>query len=169
MSCKIFLQSLAIEMDPRSKQDAVRSEPLNIEDIYADETAKTADEDASQVPLEDCVREVGGIVLRGNRIVLVRSLKKEFAGVRIPAEAPREDESDEACAVRAVSRYCEIDGDEEVRVLPFVPRGVVYRPNSRPVVLTLVALEAVHPPPDGPLEDADIEDEDDCKHQSIFM
>ena len=45
----------------------------------------------------------------------------------------------------------------------------LYRPNSRPVVLTLVALEAVHPPPDGPLEDADIEDEDDCKrHSALF-
>ena len=59
--------------------------------------------------------------------------------------------------------HCEIDGEEEVRVVPFIPHGVVYRPNSRPVILTLVVLEAVHPPPEGPLEDADIEDEDDCK------
>ena len=47
--------------------------------------------------------------------------------MRIPFAAPREDESDEACAVRAVALHCEIDGDAEVRVLPFVPRGVVYR------------------------------------------
>ena len=155
-------------MDPRSKQDALRCEPLKSEVIYADEAA-TAGEDAPPVPLEECGREVGGIVLRGNRVVLVRSLKKEFAGVRVPSEVPREGESEEACAVRAVARHCEIDGDAEVRVLPFVPRGVVYRPDSRPVVLTLVALEAVHPPPDGPLEDADIEDEDDCKrHSALF-
>ena len=59
--------------------------------------------------------------------------------------------------------HCEIDGEDEVKVVPFIPHGVVYRPNSRPVILTLVVLEAVHPPPEGPLEDADIEDEDDCK------
>ena len=82
--------------------------------------------------------------------------------MRIPSAAPREGESEESCAVRAVALHCEVDGEAEVRALPFVPRGVVYRPNARPVVLTLVALEAVDPPPDGPLEDADVEDEDDC-------
>ena len=152
-------------MDPRSKQDALRCEPLESELIYTDEVGKVGDGDSRLIPLDECKREVGGIVLRGNRIVLVRSLKKEYEGVRIPSLTPREDEDEEACAVRAVSCHCEIDGEEEVRVLPFVPRGVAYRPNSRPVFLTLVVLEAVHPPPEGPLEDADIEDEDDSKFQ----
>ena len=125
MLTTLFDNFKAIEMDPRSKQDALRCEPLKSEVIYANEAA--ADEEDAPVPLEKCEREIGGIVLRGNRIVLVRSLKKDFAGLRIPSAAPREGESEEACAVRAVARHCEIDGDEEVRVLPYVPHGVVYR------------------------------------------
>ena len=56
MSCQfLFLQYTAIEMDPRSKQDAVRSEPLNIADIYADETTQTVDEVNRTVATCKCV------------------------------------------------------------------------------------------------------------------
>ena len=58
-----------------------------------------------QISLEECNREVGGIVLRGNRVVLVRSLKQEYEGLRIPSLPPSEGESAEACAIRAVTRY----------------------------------------------------------------
>ena len=56
-----------------------------------------------------------------------------------------------------------------MKVLPYLPHGVVYRPNGRSVILTLVVLEAVEPPPDGPLEDADMEDDDDCKCQPFKL
>ena len=52
---------------------------------------------------------------------------------------------------------------EEVKALSLVPHGMVYKPNSRPVIQTLVVLECVNPPPDGPLEDADQEYEDDSE------
>ena len=52
---------------------------------------------------------------------------------------------------------------EEIKALSFVPHGMVYKPNSRSVIQTLVVLECVNPPPDGPLEDADQEYEDDCE------
>ena len=56
---------------------------------------------------------------------------------------------------------------EEVKALPLIPQGRVFRPNSRDVIQTLVVLECVNQPPDGPLEDADQEDEEDCKPKSL--
>ena len=58
---------------------------------------------------------------------------------------------------------------EEVKVLPFIPHGIVYKPNTRPVVQTLVVLECVNPPPNGPLEDADQEYDDDCKQFTLLF
>ena len=55
--------------------------------------------------LEDCRMEVGAIVLRGNRMVLARSLNKEYQGLRIPSLPLDKDETPEACAIRAITRY----------------------------------------------------------------
>ena len=59
----------------------------------------------SELPnLEDCDREVGAVVLRGNRMVLARSLKKDYKGLRIPSLPLDEGETPEACAIRAIAR-----------------------------------------------------------------
>ena len=76
-------------------------------------------------------------------------------------EDDKEDEGEDG------EEYLELH--EEVKALPFVPRGVVYRPNGRPVIQTLVVLECINQPPDGPLEDADEEDEEDCKSAFEFI
>ena len=75
-------------MDPRSKQDVLRCEPLNSEDIWTDDLTET-NADAAPAGLDECAREVGGVVLRGNRVVLVRSLANEYQGVRIPSLLPQ--------------------------------------------------------------------------------
>ena len=49
--------------------------------------------------------EVGAIVLRGNRMVLARSLNKEYQGLRIPSLTLGKEETPEACAIRAITRY----------------------------------------------------------------
>ena len=52
---------------------------------------------------------------------------------------------------------------EEVKFMRYVPNGMVYSPNGRKTIQTLVVLEYFNPPPDGALEDADEEFEEDCK------
>ena len=66
-----------------------------------------------------------------------------------------------ACAIRSVTQYCEIDGKTEVNPLPHIPPVSIYMPCGRPLVIELYPLYAINPPPEGPLEDADMEDEDD--------
>eukprot|EP00930_Biecheleria_cincta_P099832 TRINITY_DN91446_c0_g1_i1.p1 TRINITY_DN91446_c0_g1~~TRINITY_DN91446_c0_g1_i1.p1 ORF type:complete len:294 (+),score=55.10 TRINITY_DN91446_c0_g1_i1:23-883(+) len=99
---------------------------------------------------------VAGLILRGNRCVLVRSLTGEWEGMRIPWLASEAGESQASAAVRAVSELCEIESDEvHVLGLPPVTIAVPDMPIS------LCALYAVNPPPAGPLEAADVEDPED--------
>ena len=49
------------------------------------EAAGSSEEEEKRSLLEEYEREVGAVVLRGNRMVLVRSLKKEFEGLRVPS------------------------------------------------------------------------------------
>ena len=108
---------------------------------------------------------VGALVLRGNRCVLVRSLAAppEWPGMRLPYVELAAGESSLDGAVRAASEYCDIDGPAELEVLPHIPPAVLYlegRHSERRYVLVHV-FYARQPPPDGPLEDADLTDEDD--------
>ena len=80
---------VVIEMDPRSKQDVIRCEPLNSEEIWTDCEKAAVNGDDTPTSLSECGREVGGVVLRGNRVVLVRSLTNDYQGVRIPSLSPR--------------------------------------------------------------------------------
>jgi hypothetical protein len=65
-----------------------------------------------------------------------------------------------AAAIRSVSEWCDIDGDDELVPLPHVPPVRVYMPGNRPLIVTLYALYAVNAPPehvpDGILEDAGV-------------
>ena len=102
--------------------------------------------------------------------MLVRSLSGAWKGMRVPSIefSAAEDETPISCAVRSVSKLCEIDGAAEVIPLPDIPPVKVYMPGGRPAVVTLFPLYAAFPPPDGPYEDADMEDEDDCHDWYTF-
>ena len=74
--------------------------------IHSDDGSKTEQQiNVDKITLEDCEMEVGAIVLRGNRMVLARSLNKEYQGLRIPSLTLDKDETPEECAIRAVTRY----------------------------------------------------------------
>eukprot|EP00929_Paragymnodinium_shiwhaense_P081283 TRINITY_DN42506_c0_g1_i1.p1 TRINITY_DN42506_c0_g1~~TRINITY_DN42506_c0_g1_i1.p1 ORF type:complete len:279 (+),score=36.12 TRINITY_DN42506_c0_g1_i1:71-838(+) len=100
----------------------------------------------------------GGLILRGCRCVLVRSLEGEWEGMRIPWVAVEAGESSQTAALRAVSDLCEIEEDE-VYVLKGVPPVVISVPSLPPIMLH--AIYAKNAPPAGPLENADVEDPED--------
>ena len=106
--------------------------------------------------------EVGALVLRGSRCVLVRSLAARplWRGMAIPTIRPRRGESYRAAAKRAACVHCEVDYPEELLELPQLPPACIYRAGG---VRTDVFLlyTAVAPPP-GPLEAVDVVDEADC-------
>ena len=79
--------------------------------------------------------------------------------MRIPSVACNDGESGD-CAIRSITQFCEIDGKTEVVPMPIPPVNI-YMPSGKPIVVSMHVLYAVHPPPDGPLEDADMEDEED--------
>lgn len=108
-------------------------------------------------------KRIGGLVLRGNRCVLVRSLENKWNGMRIPYVSAKSGETVEETAIRAVSELCDIDSDE-FYILPallpvtlYCPQGIQEEQGD----VTVYLMYAVQPPPDGSLEDQDREEEDD--------
>jgi len=166
MGRSMFFAELRVVMDPRTKMDKqvtvdVTAEIEKLEE-EVEENAGSAGASAT-VDVNECTQEVGGLVLRGNRCVLCRSLTNEWTGMRVPSLERDEGNNEEpiTCAIRSVSQLCDIEGDSEVTVLPHIPPVVIYMPAGRPVVVTLYVLYAAHTPPEGPLEEADMEDEED--------
>jgi G3E family GTPase len=106
-------------------------------------------------------------VLRGNRCILVRDLaepsKKRWQGMAIPTVAAEKDEDALTGARRAIEAYCDISvADQYHQIGPLdgaVPPLAMYRASGG--VTTVVLLVALEAPPPGPLEDADLSDEDD--------
>ena len=66
-------------------------------------------------------------------------------------------------AKRAVVEFLEVE-PSEVREIKHVLPVSIYAPNGLPQIVQLYALYATEPPPDGPLEDADIEDPEDSPY-----
>lgn len=95
-------------------------------------------------------RLVGGLILRGHRCILARSLEKEWEGLRIPWVAANRGETPAATAMRAVSELCEID-EEEIFLLQGVPPVALAVPGL-PTILVHV-LYARHAPPEGSTPD----------------
>ena len=127
------------------------------------------------VPGLAAAQYVGGFVVRGNRCLLVRSLDQEASswdGMRIPIVKRAPQESVYAAAIRAVTYYADVE-PEAVTVVPNLLPIQMYtnqfhtdgsKNNNNKVLQTvqLYVLYAAHPPPsEGPLEDADMEDEED--------
>ncbi len=159
----VFFSELSFEMDPDTKFH--RQVTSNVTETLHEDPEEVEDEATTplKIAVEDCAQEIGGLILRGNRCVLCRSLKEQWKGLRVPSveRNASADEGVQDCAVRSVSKFCTIDGKTEVLTLPHLPPVKIYMPGGRATVVTLYFLYAVHPPPDGPLEDADMEDEED--------
>jgi G3E family GTPase len=101
----------------------------------------------------------GGLIFRGNRCVLVRSLENKWMGMRVPyVKATKSERKDaQATAVRAITELCDVDADE-VDLLPLPPVTLFCSAGKTAIIYLFYAANS---PPDGPLEDADLEDEED--------
>jgi ADP-ribose pyrophosphatase YjhB (NUDIX family) len=153
---QLFMSVVKVEMNRHTKQHE-----RNCTDITSDLLiVETPPEiTPSDVDWSECERHVGALVLRGNRCVLTRSLYQEWEGMCIPSVVPEPDETPHDAAVRAVFEFADVE-DSEVRVLTQVLPVAIYAPDGRPILVELYALYATNPPPDGPLEDADMEDDE---------
>ncbi len=159
----LYLSTLTVEMNKYSKQYERTTEDITA-DLFElkmmDHTSKTNGTlNLASVNWAQCEHHIGALVLRGNRCVLVRSLSGEWDGMRLPSVAPKEGESPISAAIRSVVEFTEVDSSE-VTALEMISPVTVYAPNGRNVVVQLYPLYATAPPPDGPLEDADLEDEE---------
>jgi len=117
---------------------------------------------------ESPVQMVGTLILRGNRCVLVRSLASPplWKGMAFPTVALRPGETDMEGAYRAAAENCDIADEwrhSELESLPAVPPAALHLGDEWPITrhALIYALYAARPPPPGPLEDADLTDEDD--------
>jgi hypothetical protein len=163
----LFLSTMRVEMNAHTKQyerkcEDVTAELLKVEIVEAivDGGGVGGSNPSDVVDWGGCERYVGGLVLRGNRCVLVRSLTGEWSGMRFPSVRPRTGESTLSAAIRAVVECTGVEESEFVPVGGMIPPATVYGPGGRRIVIQLVPLYATSPPPDGPLEDADIEDDE---------
>lgn len=157
----IFFAEIQIVHDPITKLPKQLIADITEELKNPIKTEEKEDKSSMKIDINDCINEIGGLVLRGNRCVLCRSVKGEWKGMRIPSQKCKEGEMSLDCAIRSVSHFCGIDGETEVKPILNIPPVNIYMPAGRPLVLTIYALYASQPPPDGPLEDQDIEDIDD--------
>ena len=156
----IFFAEVRIVLDPDTKMGKQVSIDVTT-DLQQPEQIEEVEVKEEHVSIDDCKKEIGGLILRGNRCVLCRSLTGKWKGMRIPSVACNDGESPVDCAIRSITQFCEIDGKTEVVPMPHIPPVNIYMPSGKPIVVSMHVLYAVHPPPDGPLEDADMEDEED--------
>uniref|UniRef100_A0A7S4ASH4 CobW C-terminal domain-containing protein n=1 Tax=Pseudo-nitzschia australis TaxID=44445 RepID=A0A7S4ASH4_9STRA len=162
----LFVSQMKVAMDRYSKQyertysDVTSELPLIAASATNDhENEESTALDRSAIDWSACERHVGALILRGNRCVLARSLSKQWTGMRIPSLVPKQDETTHAAAIRAATEFTGVDASE-LKPLPHILPVAVYAPNGRSILVELYPLYAKHAPPDGPLEDADMEDDE---------
>mmetsp|Transcript_154072 Transcript_154072/g.287169 ORF Transcript_154072/g.287169 Transcript_154072/m.287169 type:complete len:933 (-) Transcript_154072:545-3343(-) len=153
----LWINQLTIELDPRSKQPRAELEDITSEVQSSEQDL--GDESAQVGMLDTSYKEVGALVVRGCRCILVRSLenKPQWQGMRIPTVEAGPDEEVTKAAQRSIEELCGVDGCE-IEPLPGLPPIPLYV-GSRCV--DIVCFRAVQPPPAGPLEDADVSDDED--------
>jgi ADP-ribose pyrophosphatase YjhB (NUDIX family) len=164
----LFLSKLSVDMSVHTKQyerncEEITADLLMVKMIEANNRRGCDDqiliENLTQIDWSTCEHHFGALVLRGNRCVLVRSLNGAWKGMRLPSVAPKPDELPTDAAIRALVEFTGVEATE-VTVLSFIPPVALYAPNERPIFVHLYPLYATEPPPDGPLEDADLEDDE---------
>ena len=118
---RIFFSEMRIEMDPNSKMHVQICEAITHDDMKprARETKQEEEEkkDLCKLNLKTCVPECGALILRGNRVVLCRSLEDgdDATVMRIPSCKLNSEEKEDPlnCAFRAVYEKCDIEDPEE--------------------------------------------------------
>jgi len=155
----LWLSQLSIELDPRTKQQHAELEDIKEQVQASLSLASTRASSESDIERSDAVI-VGALIVRGNRCVLARDLENppRWLGMRIPSITNEEGEEPPVTARRAAADLCDIDGDAELELLSAVPPVAVYEHGR---CVQVFCFKAVHPPPDGPLEDADVSDDED--------
>ena len=161
----VWWSEWTFELDKNTKQpQAVVSDFDPWEDgVGASATASPRVSHGHDETGSDPAQWAGALILRGNRCVLERSLESPpaWSGMRIPMLAVRPHESAIDCAIRAAAASCDIDEhkDTELERLPAVPPAALQLSETTRALI--YPLYATRPPPEGPLEDADMTDEDD--------
>lgn len=163
----LYLSTLTVEMNKYSKQYECTTEDITGDLLKVEHLSNNGTIDLASMDWAKCERHVGALVLRGNRCVLVRSLSGEWDGMRLPSVVPKEGESPLSAAIRSLVELTEVESSE-VRALEMISPVTVYAPNGRNVVMQLYPLYATAPPPDGALEDADLEDEESLYDWYLF-
>eukprot|EP00977_Amphora_coffeiformis_P005843 scaffold1225_cov164-Amphora_coffeaeformis.AAC.19 len=164
----LFLSVVTVEMNRHTKQYERNSVDVteDLSDVVADDDAKyTTTSDISAKSLLEIdwskgERQVGALVLRGNRCVLVRSLENQWTGMKIPSVAPKRNETMVEAATRAVVEFTGVEATEVQPVSDLIRPVPIFGPSHRAIIVDLVPLYAVEPPPEGPLENADLEDDE---------
>lgn len=158
----LFLSSITCEMSPLTKQYERKGTDITgelLKEPEPDVLPENSTADPTTIDWAKCPVEIGGLILRGNRCVLVRSLQKEWSGMRLPSVAATTAETKpEETAIRSIVERCGVDADE-VSTLPCLAPVHLYD-VSRQVRVVFYPLYATQPPPEGPLEDADMEDDE---------
>ena len=109
----IFFAEVRIVLDPDTKMGKQVS--INITtDLQQPEEIEEVEVKEEHISIDDCKKEIGGLILRGNRCVLCRSLTGKWKGMRVPSVTCNDDESPVDCAIRSITQFCEIDGKTEV-------------------------------------------------------
>jgi G3E family GTPase len=167
MGKSLFLSSVTVEMSKYTKQYERDANDITA-DLFQKEVIKSSAEtathmDPSTIDWSKAERHIGALVLRGNRCVLVRS--GLWTGMKLPSLLPTQGETHLDTAIRSVVELTQVDA-AEVQTLPYVPPVEIFQSfttgttDNKPAIIELYALYATEPPPDGPLEDADLEDDE---------
>lgn len=162
---QLFVSQVTVEMSKYTKQYERRVEEIHLDDLLhptRDDESKAVS--PCTIDWSQCERHVGALVLRGNRCVLVRSLQKKWEGLKIPSLPVVDGAKDPSIlAARVVEEFTGVDYNTEVEFLSQVPPVGIFMVDPGtgcPRRIQMYALYAVEPPPDGPLEDADMEDDE---------
>ena len=147
---EIFFARLEADMSPRTKQYELRC------DDVTEEIRNLFSVGVEMDPNDNGEPRAGAMVVRGSRCVLCRGKWRGMQVPSIPVET-RESALDPKYGLDALSTCCDVD-DDEVIALPISP---VFLYRSCGGVTTVHFFRARHPPPDGPLEDADLSDDED--------
>eukprot|EP00439_Symbiodinium_sp_Y106_P028235 s8175_g3.t1 len=149
----MWVCQLTIELDPRSKQPRAEIVDITADVQDSEPDPEHAEEDDE---MEDLGTEVAALVLRGSRCLLVRSLDKQWIGMRIPTAVAEPEEDISKTARRCIEELCDVEGSE-IEELVAVPELPLYKGGR---CVKMVCFRAVNPPAGAP-EDADVSDDED--------
>ncbi|KAJ8611368.1 hypothetical protein CTAYLR_006478 [Chrysophaeum taylorii] len=153
---RLWFCRLEAEMSRFTKQYELRVDDATAAlTAYVEARAKPEDEEEPTTRVGSLPPRAGALVLRGCRCVLCRS--RDWAGMRVPA-VESDNAADVTEGLRAFATRCDVDEDDVSSLDGKVAPLLLYHSG----LTTVHFFEARDPPPEGPLEDADLSDDDDA-------